>query len=284
MIRNILLKNVRNITNIKIPNSVIPTKNIQYISDLHVDYIKDINKLPDIKPISNNLIIAGDIGKPEHEHVFKFLRTISERFDKIFVVLGNHDYDCNALVDKNKFLSYNPINNELYNSFRNITLLDNQYTFLDKNTIIAGTTLWSNPEFLIRNYETNKKFSGNIIPKNMHLLKNSIDYHLELHNQSLRFLKHTLETNLDKNIIVVSHYVPSFKLIEKKYKLSNPIGTELFASNLDYIIRNPIKAWICGHTHSVLDLEINKVRCCINAFGYQHENRIYEVKNKLISY
>ena len=68
---------------------------------------------------------------------------------------------------------------------------------------------------------------------------------------------------------MLTHYVPSFKLIEPKYSKYGKLNT-LFATDLEYLIQKPIEAWICGHTHSILDMKINNIYCGINALG--HDN------------
>jgi hypothetical protein len=68
----------------------------------------------------------------------------------------------------------------------------------------------------------------------------------------------------DMNVYSLSHNVPSFQLIEQRYLDYGQHRTSWFATSLEHRIGSPVKAWLCGHSHSVLEKEIN-------AYGYKHE-------------
>ena len=64
---------------------------ICYISDLHLEFRDeyfDINNEADI------LILSGDIGNPYEDIYINFLIKISNNFDKIILITGNHEYYC----------------------------------------------------------------------------------------------------------------------------------------------------------------------------------------------
>lgn len=86
--------------------------------------------------------------------------------------------------------------------------------------------------------------------------------------QSIKWLS-TLEPN--KVDLVITHHLPSYKSIAKKYQGSslNPY----FASNLDHLVRklNPA-LWIHGHTHSNLGYLLGTTRIFCNPKGYDREN------------
>ena len=68
---------------------------LQYISDVHVDYK---SALPIIKQTSDNLAICGDIGNPEHPNFQEFIHQIRSKYNHIFFVPGNHDFNCSANI------------------------------------------------------------------------------------------------------------------------------------------------------------------------------------------
>jgi hypothetical protein len=75
--------------------------------------------------------------------------------------------------------------------------------------------------------------------------------------------------NANKKIILLTHYMPSFQLVVEKYR-SDPL-TCCFASDLDDLIKKPIRFWLCGHSHSSFSKVINDVTCALNCRGYVHE-------------
>ncbi len=207
-------------------------KNLQYISDIHLEYR---TKVPYLKPISNHLALLGDIGNPFKNNYKEFLIHTSKNWDKVFLIAGNHEYYHNKdnVDDKIK---------DIISSFNNVYYLNNdKYEFL--NYTILGTTLWSK---LIKpiNYK-------NVTMEEMN----------HKHEECCKYLKN----NIVKNTIVLSHYLPSYKLIIDKYKHCN--NNDRYASNIDFL-HLPIKYWLCGHSHCIIEMNINGVMCCINAIGH----------------
>jgi hypothetical protein len=62
----------------------------QYISNLHLDLYP--LGLFDIDAIAPYLLLAGDIGNPYQKKYELFLENISKKFEKIFIISGNHEY------------------------------------------------------------------------------------------------------------------------------------------------------------------------------------------------
>lgn len=67
--------------------------------------------------------------------------------------------------------------------------------------------------------------------------------------------------------MVVTHHAPSFQSIAPMYRQDSL--TPAFASNLDYLMGEPICLWIHGHVHHSNDYEINGTRIVSNPRGYQ---------------
>lgn len=203
------------------------------------------------------LILAGDItnytNKERHlEIVVNKLRPYHEH---IIYVLGNHEYY------KNKKLPADQVINEykFICAKLGIYLLENEYLETD-DSVFYGATMWS--EFSDYAYRrTSDSFSFE--------KKEDIN---DLHKNS----KHTLESFLEtyknpKKLYVITHYMPSFSLIDDKYKQNMDLNTA-FASELDHIIKPNITAWIYGHTHSPKDMLVNGVQTICNPYGYPGEN------------
>lgn len=223
---------------------------IQYISDIHLEFLDNIRFTKFIKPIGNILILAGDIGNPYEQLYEEFLNYISTIFDKIFIITGNHEY----YNKKHTIEEVNTKIQSIVNQFTNITFLNNSYEdYLGYRFI--GTTLWSNVNSsLINDF---KCINGM-----------TIDYYNNLHNISIKFIKEQLELNIP--LIVVTHHLPSSRLIEPKY---DSLYNQFFASNCDFLIKKPIKCWIYGHTHTRNEYYINDIILCCNPIGYLNENK-----------
>ena len=93
---------------------------ICYISDLHLEFrdgIFDINNEADI------LILSGDIGNPYEDIYMNFLIKVSNNFDKIILITGNHEYYCHnkSILETNEKIK----NIITENKLKNIIFLNN---------------------------------------------------------------------------------------------------------------------------------------------------------------
>lgn len=243
-----------------------PKITIQYISDLHVDTQKFI---PSLKPLSKYLAICGDLGNPSHAFFNEFLKQQSNKFEKVFFVPGNHDFDLGPMYSKKNVEKYEPIVKNICSSFKNVYYLNKNAHKLDDNTFVAGCTLWSKP-ILECSTEYNTKVSN--------YLNNIIE-----HNSHVDWITQTIHHNKNNKmrVLMLTHFVPTFKLIEMKYKVRGIQSTSWFATDLDHLIKNPIVAWICGHTHSVTQCDVNGIPCMVNAYGYPNEKRAQDTADDI---
>jgi len=69
---------------------------------------------------------------------------------------------------------------------------------------------------------------------------------------------------MNKNLIVMTHYLPTYKLILEQFQ--NNRNIDRFATNLDYLIKPPVKYWLCGHTHCRYETKINGVNIGVNSY------------------
>lgn len=235
--------------------------NIQYVSDLHLD-TRPNGIIPLITASCEYLLICGDIGLADNYNYNMFFDDITKKFVKIFVVLGNHDYNISRLYNHKKVIKWTLYIESILKKYNNVIILNESSYNLDNNYVIIGTTLWSNPI-----YET--KYD-------IHEFNN----HIAEHNRQLLWLEKEIEKYNNKNIIIATHYVPSFKLIENKYRINETITDQnkWYATNCEHLINSSIKAWICGHTHSIIEMIINNVYCGINAVDYGDNNLIVSSK------
>lgn len=252
---------IRNIYNVKSEQELKFNKKLQYISDIHLEYTE---KIPKIKKTGDYLALLGDIGNPYNKNYQDFLKYSSDNYEKIFLLSGNHEYW--NLDDKNikTMMQIEKQIENITNNFSNIYYLNNKSHNLDKNYIILGTTLWS---WIKKNFDSQMGDDNRIFIKNDKPITNhDLNY---LFFENLIWLVENIQNNHHKKIIVLSHHLPSFELIDDVYKNEKYNKYhQKFASDLNFIIKKPIYAWLCGHSHSNLNKNINGVYCGINAIGY----------------
>ncbi len=236
---------------------------IRYISDIHLELIKP-NK---IKNYIQNIIqtdkdeicvLAGDIGNPYSESYKVFLDHIAQTFKKTFIIAGNHEfYNNNKTIEETQLFML-----DFFKQYSNITFLNNSVEIYNGYTFI-GTTLWSkvlNPE-----HEINDVYSI----KNLNYIKYN-----EFNKICRDFLNR--EIKLHDNIIMITHHMPSYSLIDEKYKINNMNKfNQWFYSDMDKFIednKDKLKCWIYGHTHMPSNKMICNIPFICNPIGYINEN------------
>lgn len=199
----------------------------QYISDIHLEKICYI---PSIKQISDNLIIAGDLGYKDSYLYHCFLFEYAKKYNRIYIIRGNHEYDISSSIRSSKL--------DLPN---NVYLLDNQVVNHDKSITILGSTLWT------RSVDPTK-------------FTEAVRFMEHIYSS---------EKYLDQTIVCITHHLPSYNLISNKYKHyknTHRFASNLEYLMNPLFIKNPPKVWICGHSHSFMRKKIFGTLCLINTF------------------
>ena len=105
----------------------------------------------------------------------------------------------------------------------------------------------------------------------------TVDDYNKLHQQDLKFISDSLNkiSKMDNKakVVVITHHAPSIKMNNEKY-LSDPLS-KAYATDLEYLMEDPISIWINGHTHLVRETKINDVRLISNCYGYDSEKNGY---------
>jgi predicted phosphodiesterase len=105
------------------------------------------------------------------------------------------------------------------------------------------------------------------------IYENSIENMNELHEAERVYINEALirAKEEQKEVIMITHYLPSYQLNHPKYaKYVNHF--HCFSSHSDDLIRDPVKLWIFGHTHAMVEKEISGILCVANPIGYKGEN------------
>ncbi len=248
---------------------------IQYISDLHGEYRKEVPRVP---VVSKNLALCGDIGNPFFKNYDQHLKWCSYNYENVFLVAGNHEYWNHHR--RTNYINIDEHNNQidyLVSKYPNVNFLNRSSFKLNEKTTILGATLWSDiinrPSKIVgddlRIYKNNNSITWKGIKK--------------LHYDDLKWLKGAIKENHDKKIVVITHHLPTKKLIVPRYSAPQYIiHHDRFASDLEYLIKDPIKIWLCGHSHSKNTLNLNGVYLGINAFGHRKNYDDKYLKSKVV--
>lgn len=235
---------------------------IQYCSDLHLEFAQN-NQLMRNQPLIPSgeiLILAGDIVPFRvHDKYSNFFDYVSENFEKVYWLPGNHEYYGYDISLKE------PVLNE---KIRDNVFLVNNITINHKNIRLVFSTLWSkiNP---VNEYEIQQSLSDFHVIKNKGSKLTPYDYN-ELHNTSLDFLSEALKPS-EIPTIVATHHLPTFMNYPQKYR-DSPLN-EAFATELHNLIDSSnAQYWIYGHSHSnTPEFTIGKTKLITNQLGYvQH--------------
>jgi len=231
--------------------------NIRIISDIHLEYRLFGYKIAPC-PRPNMAILAGDICESFNDKYIKFLRQTKRDFDHVLLVAGNHEY-----YNKRKYDIDTTDNYLDAICVRTGCIYLNRKVFSitvgDKNVNFLGCTLWAQ---IMPHERLEATFKLNDFDR-IHI---SVDDFNALHKRDLEWL--TSQIKKYDNAIVISHHAPLFEMSLARKGKSNPIG---FGTNLTYLFKNNILAWISGHTHNCKIMEYNKTMCISNCLGYPKE-------------
>jgi predicted phosphodiesterase len=261
---------------------------LQYVSDLHLEHYdknNDGNIIPSMFLIPNApyLALCGDIGNPDLTAYKDFLAWCSKGYTLVFLVAGNHEfYNYRSEVSSDMPTRIEKIRS-LCSKFKNVIFLHRDtYLISEYNIRILGCTLWAdtslgNEQNIITymNDTRNILLEGTapLFPRNM----------TELHRQEKEWLRQEIEQAREskERLVVLTHYLPSFKLIHEKYE-GHPLNM-CFASDCTDLMIEPVKAWICGHSHTGVIKELNGVKCVMNPYGYPGEKVETRKKNAVLT-
>jgi hypothetical protein len=254
---------------------------VQYASDLHLD-----NESPPFQmlltPVAPALALCGDIGSPFSKIYYDFLKWCKERWSTVFLITGNHEY----FMDKNS-ATMDSVENKIkeISSELGIHFLQ-KGVFRDEEhkLLIVGCTLWSSPD--IRHWDKIAAgFIGNPGIRGDYKFINKYDEYtntirtvhpsdiVQINRDHIAFLEKVCKGAFIEGfrVLVLTHHLPTRELNGPKHK-HNPLTT-CYTNNLDYMFKEPIVAWICGHSHVASSIRIAQTGtlCTLNPHGYKSE-------------
>ena len=245
---------------------------IRPVSDLHLEF-KSPWTPPELPTDPETvLVLAGDV------HVgtgaVQWIREVAPRFRNVIYIMGNHEYYHNTFPDLIQDVK------AALEKDHNVLVLENQAVTIDSVRFAAGT-LWTDfnhgdihsklvaqrgmtDYYEIRIPSRDGESSDDGTRK---LLADDI---YEYHNRAIAWLLGELEEAHDGPRVVVTHHLPSYDSVHRRYRVSTrePLNPAYY-SDLDYILDGyDISLWIHGHTHMNADYERSGTRVVCNPFGY----------------
>lgn len=248
---------------------------LQIASDLHLEFQENKKWLEEnpLIPCGDILLLAGDIIVDKYkEKAENFYKRIEQDFSYIVATMGNHEF-------------YRGDISYVYPSYsKQITgkhiKLNNKSIIVDGIKFIVSV-LWSYvlPEHTATVWNTMNDYNL-ITTKDAYGLKIPLTVGAinRYHQISLDFVKKELSEPFDGKIVVMTHHIPSYRLIDPSHA-GDPVNCA-FATNLDeFIESNPkIVLWVCGHSHEFADVVIGSTRVVANPLGYVFGNEHYKFK------
>lgn len=247
---------------------------IQYVSDIHLEFYRSHDVIStQLIPVAPILILAGDIGHPFQDSYRLFIESMSQRFEHVILIHGNHEYYHRKKTMNEMVLQTRSICDRL----PNVHFLHNDHVDLEvagKMHRFIGSVLWSqldDKHALVNDARCIREFS--------------MDRFNDLFKQNLMYLDHALSES-PHPVVVVTHHLPSHALIDPVFA-GQPFN-QCFASHVDWLIEKHhehITVWIYGHTHIPQNtFVIHGVPCVTNPIGYPKEQanpcltRVFDIK------
>lgn len=216
----------------------------QYFSDVHTEMLKSnpkkILKL-DIQPLAPYLILAGDIGDPFSQVYYDFLEMLAKKFEKIFLISGNHEYyetNCarHLLIYEKEWMD------KVDDKIRAVCDAIGKvvYDMEGSDISIFGATFWSD----IRSEER------------MNILYSLMDYQkIPGFDIGKGITKHKRSCGLLEMQIA--------ELIDDRYKRMCMCINSAYTTDIAVAAHPNIVAWVAGHTH----IPIQKGKFYVNPWG-----------------
>ena len=229
---------------------------LHILSDLHLEFST-------LEPPATNadiIILAGDIDKGS-----KGVNWARQAFpDKLILyVPGNHEFYGTQRLEALSLL-------HIAGKQHGVQVLDDAEIVIE-GTRFLGCTLWTDFLLFGEAKKSTAMSDGQLCLNDFRVIREGEKTpftparSIELHKQSLAWLKTKLDEPFDGKTVVVTHHLPSRQSVVDRFK--DALLSACFASELDYLF-GKMDLWVHGHTHDNLDYEVNGTRVICNPRGY----------------
>jgi len=244
----------------------------QVLSDIHLEFPGVLDIIEETPPVlAPNLALLGDIGYPSKKEYQEFVLKQSKRFERVFLVAGNHEYYKGIYEDVNEEIA------KLCATTTNVFFMNKiDLWFEEENTVVLGTTLWSNIPEDVKDYA---KFSCNDY-RQIYLRagaedtpekkrKLTPDDQNEWHKSDVEWLKTQIEKAKQKNfkVVVFTHHAPTDKNTLLPEEQDQPFQY-ITMTNLEHMLGDPVNLWCFGHSHRTSVQMLKGTKVASNQLGY----------------
>lgn len=242
----------------------------QINSDLHLEVGQQYSSFQ-VPASAPYLVFAGDIGRlADYNSYLDFLRTQTEQFELVFLVLGNREFYTSTFttgLESARKLEKEPCLNG-----RLVLLHQTRYDLPNSRLVVLGCTLWSNvpaeaSEIVKAKVKDFQKIDGW-----------TVGHHNAAHESDLSWLRQQIGSVQAENkerqkgeserlVLVVTHRAPLVSGTSSPDQAKNawsPAFTDILSQG-DW---TNVKAWIFGHTHYTTELKKGGVKVVSNQRGY----------------
>lgn len=231
------------------------------LSDLHLEF----STFEPFEIDADVVVLAGDIGK-RASGIFWARSAFPDK--EIVYVPGNHEFygaqRLEVLADMRMAAQENGVH-----------LLDNDTVVIDSRSKqggvrFLGCTLWTDFLLFGDDMKDQSMMKGQRGLNDFRLIHEGNERFsparsVELHEQSLAWMKGILDTPFDGKTVVVTHHLLSAQSVAERFKDS--MLTACFASELIYLF-GKMDLWIHGHTHDNMDYKAKGTRVICNPREY----------------
>lgn len=230
---------------------------LQILSDVHLEFGDYVPEQTD----ADVVVLAGDVDVGR-----RGVRWIKKHFPQkpVIYVAGNHEFYGNSVP-----ALFKEVRSAVEGS--NICLLENESIRIGDFTFL-GCTLWTDFEAWANPQAAMLAAQNGI--RDFNVIRGRTDWFspedsVNLHQESIRWLKDALGKANPQKTVVITHHAPSEKSIPPYH--AGSILNAAFVSALDKFVKESgVPLWIHGHTHCCVDYRIGKTRVYSNQRGYPH--------------
>lgn len=223
---------------------------LQVLSDLHFEFHADrgVEFLKSLDPRGADvLVLAGDI--TTKINLKKTLQAFCGLYPEVVYVFGNHELYRSSFDELRSLLAGMKC--------KNLHVLDNRTVTLAGQRFV-GSSLWF-PYDSLNGYYAHHMSDFTAIK----------DFENRVYDEN-RACKSFLESTVESEDVVVTHYLPSNRCVHQQFE-GSPLN-RFFVCEMDGLIRHQKpKLWIHGHTHTSVDCRIGQTRVVCNPLSYPHE-------------
>jgi Icc-related predicted phosphoesterase len=251
-------------------------KKILQLTDLHMETNKNIEKINIVfeRKIADIIVLTGDIDNGVDS--LPFIKKLIKHNYTVIYVLGNNE-------------CYNYYPEDVISEWRTISEQINNFYFLEGDSVIIedieffGTCLWTSVGTKHREEKVNEEEEKFLhTTRQFKLTKGFTCEKMKntFYDKVEQIEKLIKNSKADKKV-VLSHYLPSSKSIDQKYR--NSKLTNIFKSDLEWLIEKyDINYWFHGHTHSLVNYKIFNTQIICNPYGRKEDNNLNYTLEKTI--